>query len=80
MDHVIKHMTLEKLQAYSYSLPSAEMSDSQALTPCASDDSSELESEQTEDTLTYTLFCVLMKLFLDFQCEHIGLLLESIIG
>ena len=32
LDHVIKHMALEKLQAYSYSLPSAEMSDSQAST------------------------------------------------
>ena len=66
MDHVIKHMALEKLQAYSFSLPSAEMSDSQASTsagPCASstayppsDDSSELESEETEDTLTTLCF------------------------
>ena len=31
MDHVIKHMALEKLQAYSFSLPSAEMSASQVL-------------------------------------------------
>ena len=59
MDHVIKHMALEKLQAYSFSLPSAEMSDSQAsnkCAPCASDDSSELESEETEDTLTTLCF------------------------
>ena len=48
-------MALEKLQAYSFSLPSAEMSDSLAYkcTPCASD---ELESEETEDTLTTLCF------------------------
>ena len=49
-------MALEKLQAYRFSLPSAEVSDSQASTSAgpsaSSDDSSELESEETEETLT----------------------------